>query len=89
MPARKPIGPPKRQSEISQLARLFSERLRSKRQERDLSQSELAEAASVGATYISELERGRNEPTLAVVEKLAAALGVEPADMLRQPKQKK
>ena len=83
MPARKPSAGPRRQVALSALSAAFSQRLKDTRIDRDLSQVELAEASGVGATYISELERGMSEPTLAIVERLANALGVEPADMLK------
>lgn len=75
----------RRKTSLSPLGITFAGRLRMTRVERNLSQGELAEMSGVGATYISELERFRSEPTLAVVWKLACALGVDPDDMLRQP----
>jgi transcriptional regulator with XRE-family HTH domain len=36
----------------------------------------------VHRTYISDLERGARNPTITVVEKLAAALGVRPGELL-------
>ena len=36
-------------------------------------------------THISGMERGVRNPTILVVERLAAALDVEPEDLLRRP----
>jgi transcriptional regulator with XRE-family HTH domain len=42
----------------------------------DLSQEELSHRARLHATYLSDLERGEQTPTLDVVNRLARALGV-------------
>jgi transcriptional regulator with XRE-family HTH domain len=50
------------------------------RQERNLSQQGLADAARVNKATINQIERGRRSPNVETLEKLAAALGVEVAD---------
>ena len=45
-----------------------------------LSQEELADRASLHWTYVSDLERGRQTPTLDVVNRLARAFGVTLAE---------
>lgn len=50
--------------------------LRRLRNAKDWSQEHLAEEASIHRTYVSDLERGARNPTIAVVDKLAKALGV-------------
>lgn len=57
--------------------------VRSLREKRGLTQEELAERAEVSATYIGYIERGDNVPTLIVILQIASALGVRPADLLR------
>jgi transcriptional regulator with XRE-family HTH domain len=52
------------------------------RRERGLSQEDLALEAGLDRTYVSDVERGVRNPTLAIVEKLAIALRVKPADLL-------
>ena len=42
-----------------------------------LTQSELAEKSGVPQETISRIERGRSNPTLGTLEKLAKAMGVE------------
>lgn len=46
------------------------------RQDARLSQEELAEAAGINRTYLSQLENGRSSPTLDVLERIARALEV-------------
>ncbi|MBY4592588.1 MULTISPECIES: helix-turn-helix domain-containing protein [Rhizobium] len=63
----------------------FARNLRTLRQARKMSQEELAHRASVDRTYISSLERRVYSPSIEVLDRLAAVLGVEPADLLRKP----
>ena len=52
------------------------------RQERGLSQEELAFEAKLHRTYISGVERGVRNPTVTVLEGIAAALGVPSSRLL-------
>lgn len=52
------------------------------RQERGLSQEELAFEAGLHRTYVSGVERGIRNPTVLVLERIAAALNVAPARLL-------
>lgn len=49
-----------------------------------LSQEELADAAGLHRTYVSGVERGVRNPTIQIIAKLAKALGVEPAELLKK-----
>ncbi len=60
----------------------FGEVLREARVEKGLSQEALAFASELDRTYISMLERGKRQPTISVIFKLAAALGVSAAEMV-------
>jgi transcriptional regulator with XRE-family HTH domain len=62
----------------------FGDTLRRLRNERGLSQERLAEAANLTADYIGFIERGENVPTLTVLLKLAKALSVDAAELLRE-----
>lgn len=46
------------------------------RNQRGLSQQELAARAGVSASYLSLLEQNKRDPTLSTIEKLALAVGV-------------
>jgi transcriptional regulator with XRE-family HTH domain len=63
---------------------VFARNLRKIRQARRLSQEALAHEAGIDRTYISALERCVYSATIDMVDKLAAALGVEPADLLQR-----
>lgn len=64
-------------------ARLFGERLKQRRLERGLTQAQLFEQTGITASYISVIERGRGNPTLDMMVKLAEAVGAEAWDMIR------
>jgi transcriptional regulator with XRE-family HTH domain len=52
-----------------------------------LSQEVLADQCCLHRTYIGAVERGERNVTLQTVEKIAAALKVDPLDLLRDPPQ--
>lgn len=53
------------------------------RQERGWTQEELAEAAGLHMTYVSDLERGSRSPGLAIQKRLADTLGVKVWEIFR------
>lgn len=53
------------------------------RRERGLSQEELAHAANVHQTCVSDLERGKRNPSIVILNQLATALGVDLADVCK------
>jgi transcriptional regulator with XRE-family HTH domain len=55
----------------------MAKRLRRLRESRGLSQTALASKAGVSREYLWRLENGRQDPTLAVLEKLSKALRVK------------
>jgi transcriptional regulator with XRE-family HTH domain len=59
--------------------------LRTIRRARGLSQEELAHRAEIDRTYVSALERSVYAAGIDVLDRLAKALGVEAADLLRVP----
>lgn len=61
---------------------VFAGNLRRLRKARGLSQEDLADAADLDRTYISALERRRFAASLDVVQAIALALDVRPADLL-------
>lgn len=60
----------------------FGQRLRNLRTERKISQEKLGEMAGLHRTFVSMVERGERNVTLATVEKLAKALGRTMADLM-------
>jgi transcriptional regulator with XRE-family HTH domain len=56
--------------------------LRRLREEKGWSQEVFAFEAKIHRTYVSDIERGARNPTIAVVEKLATALKVNPGQLL-------
>ena len=62
--------------------RSIGEALTTVRQWRRLTHRQLAERADLPQSSISLLERGLEEPSLGMFEKLGAALGVEPTLIL-------
>lgn len=61
----------------------FGTRLREFRESRGLSQEELADAAGIHRTHVSLIERNRRSVRLDTLFRLAAALEVDPADLVR------
>lgn len=58
--------------------------VRKRRQDRGLTQEQLAFAAEIDLTYVGGIERGRRNPSVVVLARIAAALRVEPAELLKQ-----
>jgi transcriptional regulator with XRE-family HTH domain len=49
-----------------------------------LTQEELADSAGITATALSRIERNEAEPRPSTLRKLAAALGVEPRELIKR-----
>lgn len=62
--------------------RLFAARLREVRLSHGMTQAELAHQARVSEAYIGRLERAEGEPGIALVDRLAKALGTTAAELL-------
>ena len=54
------------------------------RKRANLSQEGLALAAEVDRTYVSQIERGLGNPSIAVLERLAGVLRVDVSDLLKK-----
>lgn len=61
----------------------FGKKLRGVRLKKKLSQGEVARILGVHRSYISGLERGRRNPSLLTVHKVAKALGVSVNELLK------
>ena len=60
----------------------FGDRLRTSRLALGLSQEKLALDCGLDRTYISSVERGKRNVSLLNIHKLAAALGIQAAELL-------
>jgi len=66
------------------LVQLLGRNVRAARQARRMSQEQLAFEAEMKRSYVSDLERGKRNPSVRALGRLAKALGLEPADLLRR-----
>jgi transcriptional regulator with XRE-family HTH domain len=64
-------------------AAVFGERVRERRNQLGDSQEKLAERAGLHWTFVGQVERGRRNLSLNNILKLAAALGIDPGDLMR------
>src|SRR5262245_6396638 len=62
---------------------LLGRRVRALRTLRKLTQEELGEKAGVSGKFVGQVERGAGNPSLRVLARIAAALGVELWELLR------
>jgi transcriptional regulator with XRE-family HTH domain len=53
------------------------------RAKKKMSQGDISRALEVDRGYISNIESGKKNPTLATLQKLADALGVSPDELLK------
>ena len=54
------------------------------RREKGLSQEELADLAGIHQTYLSGVERGKRNPTVSVLQRIAEALGSDIEDLVQR-----
>ncbi|NIJ34952.1 helix-turn-helix domain-containing protein [Sphingomonas oligoaromativorans] len=53
------------------------------RQRAQMTQEQLAFAAEIDLTYVGGIERGKRNPSVLVLVRIARALGTEPAELLK------
>src|SRR5437667_8358571 len=70
------------------LREVFATNLRRLRHAKGLSQDDLAYEAEVSRSYLSQIEKGVFFASLKIVGRLAQALDVEPAELLKLPPKK-
>ena len=68
-----------------EIQRRLGRAVRSARQEIALTQEEIARRSGLGWRHIQKIEAGEVNPTLGTICKLAAAVGVDPGALLREP----
>lgn len=58
-------------------------RIRFLRKERKMSQLDLALESNINKNYISDLEKGRRNPTLVILNKISVALKIDLATLMK------
>jgi transcriptional regulator with XRE-family HTH domain len=82
--AKKPKGSGRTSSpEGDKLAKVLGGRIREERHKLGLTQKQLAARAEVTEVYIYLVEKGAENPTIGVLARLAAGVGVEPGELLQ------
>lgn len=66
---------------------IVGEAIRGIRQSRGMTQEELALTAQVDMRYLGSIERGKGNPSVAILGRLASALSVHPTDFFRAPRE--
>jgi transcriptional regulator with XRE-family HTH domain len=64
------------------MRKLVGRNVRAVRQARGMTQEQLAEESGFSQQYISDLERGRRNPTVVTLHDLAQALGSTPVALI-------
>lgn len=67
---------------VPTLPEVFARNLRALREQRELTQEQLAELAGMHRTFVGAVERGDRNASLRTVQRLATALDVEPHRLL-------
>ncbi len=62
---------------------MFGDHLRELREKRDFSQIRLSQLAGLNQNYVGDVERGKRNPCLDNIVKLAEALNVSPSELFR------
>lgn len=70
------------------MAQILGENVRRNRLERGITLESLAAEAGVAYSYMGGIERGQKNPTLTVIERIAAARSTDPVLLLSDPQQK-
>lgn len=68
-----------------EIRELFAANVRRLRNDRGLTQDDLAYEAKVSRSYLSQLEKGAFYASLKIIDRLAKVLRVEPALLLERP----
>lgn len=66
------------------LAKIFGRNVRRVRMSRGVTLEALAHDVGLAYSYVGQIERGGRNPTLDVIERLAAALKVSPIELLSE-----
>lgn len=61
---------------------MFGSNVREARHAKGVTLEAFAHDVGLSYSYVGELERGRRNPTLKVIERIASALGCDPVELL-------
>lgn len=67
---------------MSELGLALGQQIRRIRQSKGIAMERLAELASLSPTHVSEIERGRKEPSIQTLRKISVALHTRLADLV-------
>lgn len=68
---------------MTEISPKLGQNLKRIRTKKKMSQGDIARALEVHRAYVSGIETGKRNPTLATIEKLANALGVSASELLK------
>ena len=68
---------------MTEVAKKLGENIKRLRAEKGMSQGDLCRALELDRAYMSNVESGNKNPTLATIEKIAGALGVSANELLK------
>ena len=68
---------------MDQISEKLGQNMKRIRAKKKMSQGDIARALEVDRGYISNIENGKKNPTLATIQKLANALGVSANELLK------
>ncbi len=68
---------------MTEISSKFAQNFKRIRTKKKLSQGDIARASEVHRAYVSGIENGKRNPTLATIQKLAVALGVSADELLK------
>ena len=69
---------------IMSLSKKIGKNLKKLRTEKNMTQGDIVRATGLNRAYVSSLETGKRNPTLANIEKIAKALQVPPRELLSE-----
>lgn len=80
-----PVGLKSEMARTNPQCVIFGDAVRRFRTFAGLTQENLATASGIHRTYIGGIERGERNPTLLMIHRIAAALGITPDRLFKDP----
>jgi transcriptional regulator with XRE-family HTH domain len=68
---------------MDKISKQLGQNMKRIRAKKEMSQGDIARALEVDRGYISNIENGKKNPTIATIQKLANALGVSADELLK------